>query len=206
MALTIKMQNRQPALKIYAIETAPSSTILSMGNISVRMSLPRGGISPQYVRTRFDEAAVKVHFDTSLDDETISEIAHAITDFMVWGWIPVFSTRGMHIASEAGCAKDEFVPCTIGRDHLDGYMHLPAKSYDVIDIEKSIFQIIIQNDPPMYLHPTELTLTADLETLPSCFRVPHPKTAQVIGDLFVTTAFLDKWKAAGLSGAKFRKL
>jgi len=128
------------------------------------------------------------------------------TDYMLWNWIPIFSQRGFDVLLRAGSSKEEFVPCTVGVEKSQAFMHLPDQSCDVIDLSRSTFEVVMEGNPPIYLHATKVFVKESVPAVPGCFRVPLPQSEQVIPDIFVTSSLVQIWEGEKLTGASFRSL
>jgi hypothetical protein len=86
------------------------------------------------------------------------------------------------------------------------FAHLPAASYDVVDVKRSVFLMTIPGNPPIPHHVKRLVMRSGHERLPPCFRASVPQHTQVFGELFVSEVFVQGWRTAGLQGAEFRAL
>jgi hypothetical protein len=107
-----------------------------------------------------------------------------------------------------GCGKEDFVACKIATNPDDQfYMHLPQKSYDVVDVEWSSFLMVIPGNPPIPHHIQTLVLkTIPNQSLPACFRAVVPGHKQVFGELIVRSDLKKGWEENELTGAQFRQL
>jgi len=193
-------------MSFYACESSASSTILYLDDYYVRNKLAEGGISPRYARKVFGQLQNKAHFSVSLNDIEIATMSVEIADYMFWNWIPVLSKRGFGLAVRAGGSPDDFMPCTVGIDNVAAYMHLPNEEYDVVDLTRSQFRVVIPGSTPIYLYANKLMFLKDDSELPSCFRVPLPNSTQVLPDLFVDNNFCNMWVGEGLTGLNFREV
>lgn len=193
-------------MNLYAVGTSEFSTILVLDNAYLRDRLPSGGTSPTYVRECLRELGEEASFSISINDLEIDSGFHPCTDYMLWNWIPIFSRRGFDVLLRAGSSKEEFVPCTVGVEKSQAFMHLPNQSYDVIDLSRSVFQAVMEGNPPIYLHATKVFARERVRAMPGCFRVPLPQSEQVIPDIFVTASLVQIWEGEQLTGASFRSL
>lgn len=193
-------------MSFFAIETSESSTILALDDPYLRDRLPYGGTSPRYVRECLRELGRGASFSISINDFEMANGVHEFTDYMLWNWIPIFSKRGLEILLRAGSSTEEFVPCTVGVEKSQAFMHLPSQSYDVIDLSRSSFQVVMKSNPPIYLHAIKVIMKESVPAMPGCFRVPLPQSEQVIPDIFVTGSLVQIWESEHLTGACFRSL
>jgi hypothetical protein len=127
-------------------------------------------------------------------------------DVLFFGWVPVFSERARDLGIKLGNSDDDFMPCTLERVDARFYMHLPALSYDIVDIPKSTFAGWIPGTPPLPVGMQAAHLLPNIPTLPPYFRAPIPGDPQVLGELFVTDDLMKEWKRAKFRGGGFRRL
>jgi hypothetical protein len=193
-------------MTLYAIEPSEFSTILALDDAYLRDALPSGGTSPTYVKECLRELGKEASFSTSINDFEMTNGLHECTDYMLWNWIPIFSQRGLDVLLRAGSSRKEFIPCTVGVENSQAFMHLPNESYDVIDLSRSTFQVVMEGNPPIYLHATKVFVKEPVLAVPGCFRVPLPKSEQVIPDIFVNASLARMWESEELTGAYFRSL
>jgi hypothetical protein len=107
----------------------------------------------------------------------------------------------------AGCAAQDFLACEIrGFSKAEFYLHLPEKTYDVLDFLKSKFEINIPTNPPILQRLVQANFSCVLEGMPSIFRVSSLAPNQVLDDLIVDNAFKSSWEANSFTGITFRSV
>lgn len=196
-------------MSYWALEIGEGVLTVFLQNEELLATSHQQGVVPAAVRNAFENAlAQHVFFKLATTDGlTVLTEHQELSDLLVWSWVPIFSERGRGLAAELGCTTQEFVPCQFetnpGEMH---YMHLPARSYDVVDLDQSTFLMKIPVDPPIPFHTQFLVMRAFSGPLPPLFRVPAPGGKQVLGDLFVSDEFKLSWEERGFTGAQFRKL
>jgi len=173
------------------------------------MAMTLCGINPGAVRGALGVANVNT-VDMQLGKPsaaTVEKERQIVPDIVFWSWIAIFSDRAASAAIKFGCEPDEFWQCHFQSNPGEKFFfHLPTKSFDVVDIEKSSFRQSLPIDPriPMFI---ELLVTKQLPNyLPPCFRADIPRTKQVFSELFVREDFKLAWDRKGFNGAKFRQL
>ncbi len=166
------------------------------------------GLDPGAVRNTFDRAQANP-VDMQLvrgSASTTEKERQEIPDLVIWSF-PIFSDRAASTAIELGCGVDEFWPCRFQTNPEEKFFfHLPARSFDIVDIEKSTFRHVLPLDPPIPLFIEHLATKQLPDHLPGCFRAKIPRTGQVFGELFVREDFKIAWEQKAFSGAKFRRL
>lgn len=138
---------------------------------------------------------------------TVEKEKQEIPDLVIWSWIPIFSDRAVSTAIELGCGTDEFWPCRFQTNPEENFFfHLPTRSFDIIDMEKSTFRHFLPLDPPIPVFIEHLVTKQQPDHLPGCFRVEIPGIGQVFGELIVREDFKIAWEQKALRGATFRRL
>jgi hypothetical protein len=167
----------------------------------------RNGICPvtarQVLLGAFGNKPVPMHFVDS-DGPVID--ATRVTDLVFWSWVPVFSDRARHLLVGQGAASADFVEATVEAGVDPRHLHLPPKSYDVVDLERSAFVMTLPLDPPLPHGIRALSTKRASGPLPPCLRATVPGHAQVFGELLVSDNLRREWEQAGLTGAVFRDL
>lgn len=193
-----------------AIERQEGTFDVFLPREDLTKSSHRNGISSITVRESFDAAlhGQRVLFQlATADGAVVKDDPKQPTDLLFWSWIPVFSTRAHQLLNHVGVASTEFVPCGFESRPNEGYfLHLPERAFDVVDVERSEFAMMIPLQPPLPHGIRALVLRGDQALLPPCFRASVPGHAQVFGELLVSDALREAWTQAGLSGAVFRRL
>ena len=180
-----------------------------MPDEKLSMAVTRCGINPLAVRNVLQVANVN-EVDMQLGKPSAAAVEKErqfISDIVFWSWITIFSDRAVSTATELGCAPDEFWPCRFQSNPGEKFFfHLPERTFDIIDVDKSTFRQILPLDPPIPMF-VERVATKNLpEHLPPCFRVDIPRTKQVFSELFVRENFKLAWAQKAFKGAKFRRL
>lgn len=138
---------------------------------------------------------------------TVEKERQEIPDLVFWSWIPIFSDRAASAMIELGCETDEFWPCRFQSNPGEKYFfHLPARCFDIIDIDKSTFRHVLPLDPPIPMFIEHLATKQLPDHLPPCFRVEIPRIGQVFSEVFVREDFKIAWERKSFSGAEFRRL
>ena len=170
----------------------------------------RGGMSPVVVRTALAERPAGHPLTLDLvqpDGKALYEQAVPAGDVLLFNWLPVFSDRAYRLLLAAGCNDDEFVDCRLRvLGDIRFKVHVPLRSYDVIDLARSVAMHSLPLNPPIPLHFVSAYLKPGTHALPPCFRVPAPGHPQVLAELFAQDALHLAWSAAALKGATFRRL
>lgn len=195
-------------MNTYVLQPTSLMLVAVLTDESLASCIAARGLSLEQARKCFLEVETR-HFELSQDDFEISSFANLdIPDILLWSWIHIFSERALDLLIQMGAAKDDFVECTLGHESKPGFMHIPKLSYDVLDFDKSQFQVKIPTDPAFYHYLVKAAWSTDLQaySLPPAFRVPVPKTEQVLGELLVRGDFRDAWSANAFSGADFREV
>jgi hypothetical protein len=136
-----------------------------------------------------------------------------MSDFLSWSWgVPIFSGRAKLLAIRHGCKDDEFLECRFQSNPEDVFfLHLPVKSYDIVDVAKSTFLVNFSAPPGMPPRPhgiqTLKTKPLSPEPLPACFRASVPgHHGQVFSELFAINNFKLAWEQSRFMGVSFRQL
>jgi len=130
-----------------------------------------------------------------------------IPNIVFWAWIPIFSDTAASAAIELGCESDEFWPCRFQSNPKEKYhIHLPTKTFDIVDVEKSTFRHVLPLNPPVPMYFERLVTRTTLEDVPPCFRANIPGTNQTFPRLLVREDFKLIWEKDRFSGAVFRQL
>jgi hypothetical protein len=171
-----------------------------------------GGINPTVMRRAFKAAgAEEITFQlvTSAGDAIKSE-RQAVSDLLIWSWVPILSERAMRLATSLGCEAIEFWRCRFQSNPGETFfLHLPTTAYDIVDVENSSFLMRIPAgaDLPPLPHVIQVLKTKQLpDILPSCFRASIPGHQQVFSELFVRDEFKTRWERERWTGADFRRL
>jgi hypothetical protein len=131
-----------------------------------------------------------------------------MSDFLVWAWVPIFSGRAKLVAIQHGCKDDEFLECRCHSNlEYAFFLHLPIKSYDIVDVDNSTFLMKFPGTPPLP-HMIQVLKTKPLppEPLPACFRTSIPYHDQVFSELFAIDDFKLAWEQSEFKGVTFRQL
>ena len=138
---------------------------------------------------------------------TVEREHQEIPDLVIWSWITIFSNRAASTAIELGCEAEEFWPCQF-RSNPDErfFFHLPVKTFDIIDIDKSTYRHFLPVEPPIPVFIEQLMLRQSSDHLPPCFRIEIPRTGQVFSELVVREDFKVAWEEKAFRGAEFRRL
>jgi hypothetical protein len=167
------------------------------------------GISPIGVREVFHSAnvdAISMQIAKG-GSPTVETSRQVIPDFLIWVSMPIFSKRAASLAMELGCSSEEFWPCRFQTNPDESYFfHLPTKSFDIIDYEKSRFLMTIPGDPPLPMFIQEVKVKQIPDFIPSCFRASIPGVSQVLLELFVRDDFRNEWEQGRFSGATFLEM
>jgi len=132
-----------------------------------------------------------------------------LPDFLIWIWIPIVSLEGARVMIGLGCDSKEFWPCRFQTNPDEQYFfHLPLRSYDIVDYEKSEFlqSLAFPGKDAIPMFAKNICFNAPTDKLPPCFRVSIPKINQTLIDLFVNDEFRSVWIERHLSGAQFTLL
>lgn len=128
-------------------------------------------------------------------------------DFVSYGWISVFSERAHSLFIEHGSRIDDFLECHFKiMPSAKFYLYLPQQYYDVVDMKRSNFHMILPTEPPLPIGISSLVVRPDIPELPECFFPKVPGHEMVFGDLLVSDSFFEDWKSQGLTGAAFREV
>lgn len=168
-----------------------------------------GGVDPNFVRQSFFRAGTKVVEFEVIDPsgDALETIPRPLHDYMIWGWIPIFSARAMDLIVSLGGSQDDFWPCRFRLHPQEDFgLFLPLKCHDIVDIDKSTFLGVIPATPPIPINITNLVIKYIPDPMPPCFRACVPGHSQVFGELFVSDLFKIAWERQGLIGAKFCQL
>lgn len=195
-------------MNYYALERGNASRDLYLSDEGATRATQVNGISPATVRAVFDE--VFGNGPACLDLVTVGGtsvdlIDLELPDLFYWSWVPAFSERAQRLMLELGAAPSDFSHCQIG-PAPDRYcfLHLPLKTYDMMDIVHSRFKFSIPTKPPIPHGLQQLTMKCGAEPMPHCFRLEIPGTTQVLGELVVSEEFRARWVSNQLVGAEFR--
>jgi hypothetical protein len=139
--------------------------------------------------------------------DTVETSRQSIPDFLTWSWIAIFSSRAASIAIECGNEPEEFWPCRFQTNPDEAsFLHLPMKAFDIVDVVRSTFKVILPLDPPIPMFIERLVTKPLPDFLPPCFRAKQGMTAQVFSELFVRDDFRLAWQRNSFVGADFRLL
>jgi hypothetical protein len=128
-------------------------------------------------------------------------------DVAFYGWISAFSVRAYELLLAHGCRELDFAPCHFTvMPELQFHSFLPRTSYDVVDVERSKFHMILPTEPPLPVGISSLTLRADVPKLPENFYAKTPGHEMVYGELLVSDSFHTDWIENRLTGASFEKV
>lgn len=171
----------------------------------------RDGINPVTIRKAFAETADSKLIMQLVAKDGLSVVTERqqITDLLFWSCVPIFSERARNLAMELGCEGGDFWPCGFKSNPGEiFFIHLPERSYDVVDVAQSRFLMLIPmpDKPPVPHNIQSLVLRASSEALPPCFRALVPGHSQVFSELIVSEAFKQTWAQMGFSGAQYRLL
>jgi hypothetical protein len=167
------------------------------------------GSTPAAVRKVFRAAnANTVEMQLSKAGSPTVEREHqVIPDLLFWVSTPIFSERAASLAIEFGCDSEEFWPCRFDTNQEEKFFfHLPLRSFDIIDYEKSSFSMTIPSTPPLPMFIQAITIKEVVGFIAPCFRASIPGREQVLTELFVLDNFKSAWELRGFSGAAFRLL
>jgi hypothetical protein len=196
-------------MKLWEMRREEGALIGYVPDEKLSVAITRCGIEPAAVRNALSVANANT-VDMQLakpSAATVQTERQVIPDVVFWSWIAIFSDRAVSTALEFGCEPDEFWPCRFqSNPEQKFFFHLPMKSFDIVDIEKSTFRQILPIDPPIPMF-IEMLVTKELpKDLPPCFRADLPRTNLVFSELFACEDFKLSWDHKGFSGAKFRRL
>lgn len=140
-------------------------------------------------------------------DNIVEKSKQDVPDFVIWSWMAIFSDRVVSMAIEMGCLRSEFWPCRFQTNPGENFFfHLPEKTFDIVDMEKSTFRHILPLNPPIPMFFEHLVIERTTEYVPPCFRVEIPKRGQIFQELLVRDDFRLAWENKGFTGATFRCL
>ena len=126
-----------------------------------------------------------------------------VPDFLLWGWVPIFSECAKSLAAEFGCQHSDFWNCHFQSNPGETFfLHLPLRVYDIVDANKSRFLATV----PLP-HFIQVLKTKPLsQALPGCFRANILGYVQIYTEVFALEEFRLEWQSKGLTGADFRRL
>jgi hypothetical protein len=192
----------------YVLERANSSRYLYLPNEGVTRATIANGVSPATVRAVFDEAFGNGQACLDLvtvDGTSVDLTDPELPDLFYWSWVPAFSERAQRLMLELGSIPSDFSHCQIGPNpDRFCFLHLPVKTYDLIDMVRSRFKYAIPTIPPVPFGLQQMTMKCGVESMPHCFRNEIPGTPQVLAELVVSEEFRDRWVSKQLVGANFR--
>lgn len=167
------------------------------------------GVSTEHVRAVLAKhfSVESPRFEVLIGGERGSGHAPDV-DFMTWNWIPICSTRAVQTLIKSGAVVEDFVECVAGG--RPRYLHLPQSMRDVVDLDRSVFRMMIPipgERLPLPHRIERLLLRHDTPecVLPGCFR-PANRFGQCFSELVVGEGFKLAWEDKGLTGATFRLL
>ena len=139
---------------------------------------------------------------------TVEKNRQSIPDFLIsWAGMATFSQRAASAAIRYGCESEEFWPCRFqSNPDEEFFLHLPVKTFDIVDVDKTTFKQILPLNPPLPMFIENLVTKTLPEHLPPFFRAERPGTDQVFSELFVRDDFKLAWQRNAFSGADFRLL
>jgi hypothetical protein len=193
------------------IQVSENGFLLDFPDETVLRASVCDGLYAPTVRQAFINALIDVpvfRVITANGESFLSE-DQKLGDIMMWGWVRVFSERAKTLAISLGCMDCDFLRCTLTINQDQSFfMFLPAKYYDVVDADQTVFlrRIPVAGKVPILGHILDLVLKNDCSNLPPCFHPLMQGYKQALGELFVSDAFKVAWETMGLSAAKFRNL
>jgi len=197
---------------LWSIERQEGSLGVYMPNSDVTIKLSDTGISCSAVRgilTRcFNNRPIEFNLVTPGGRLSTRHRLQA-PDFLMWSWIPIFSRRAVDLMFALGSRKADFMACEfVHTTSKTACMHLPILSFDIVDLQRSQFSMIIPTSPPLPIGIRKLAIrnTSDEEQAGHCFRLEVPGHSQSFSEIVVSSRFASEWKAACFTGAEFRKL
>ena len=165
--------------------------------------------NPMAVRRTFEQARanpVDMQLGKPLGD-TVERSKQDIPDFVIWSWMAIFSGRVVSMAIEMGCVATEFWSCRFQTNPDEKFFfHLPEKTLDIVDVERSAFRHMLPLNPPVPMFFERLVTRPVTEYIPPCFRAEIPGRGQIFRELFVRDDFKLAWEKRGFTGAAFRRL
>jgi len=196
-------------MKLWEINAQEGALIGYVPDKNLSMAITLCGINPGSVRDVLRLAKTNV-IDMQLGKPSaaiVEKDRQSIPDIVFWSWIAIFSERAVSTAIELGCERGEFWPCGFQTNPEDRFFfHLPTKTFNIVNVEKSNFSHILPLDPPVPTSIKHLVTGCLPDDLPPCFRAEIPQTKQVFGELIVRDDFRRSWERKSLQGAMFRQL
>jgi hypothetical protein len=126
------------------------------------------------------------------------------------GVIGVLSADARDLMISHGIERNSFCVCQIKQiPNQSFYFFLPQKSYDVLDIKKSVFRSFTPASPPeidedLISGIQKLVLLPSKTKLPSCFLLKYPSLRKrEFPEIIVSEAFSQSWLGQRMIGAKF---
>jgi|GEM_PF-2303292 len=168
----------------------------------------RNGVSCLTVRQVFEPYPVqdRIFQVISKGGRSIVKKPAKLSDMLIWSWVSFFTERAKNLMVELGGNNDDFLQCTIESNPDEPcFMHVPRKSYDIIDMTLSTF-LMLSDNPPLYGRILTLAFQNLPAVLPSCFMASIPKNNQDLGQWIVDDKFKLAWEERMFTGANFRKL
>jgi hypothetical protein len=137
-------------------------------------------------------------------------IKERIDFFSFFGFIGVLSADARDLMISHGIERNSFCVCQIKQiPNQSFYFFLPQKSYDVLDIKKSVFRSFTPASPPeidedLISGIQKLVLLPSKTKLPSCFLLKYPSLRKrEFPEIIVSEAFSQSWLGQRMIGAKF---
>lgn len=130
-----------------------------------------------------------------------------LPDFMAWSWLPVLSGRARDLALELGCRPADFFPCVIDIEPASSFfIHVPEALNDVIDFERSTFDVEPTERSPVPFGLNQLAIKPGVRSkhLQPCWRPMMASPDHMASELIAREDFVEAWTARGFTGASFR--